>query len=67
MKLIIGIALLVAGLVLLGFGANAADSPMSEISEAFTGEPTDRALMFLISGAVAAFAGLATIVFPAKN
>jgi hypothetical protein len=67
MKLIIGMTLLVAGLVLLGFGAHFADSPLSEISEAFTGEPSDRALTFLISGAVAAFAGLATIVLPAKT
>lgn len=53
----IGIALLVGGVVLLVFGLNASQSFASDVSEAFTGSPTDRSMWLLVSGAVAVVAG----------
>ncbi len=59
----IGIALLVGGAVLLVFGLNASQSFASDVSEAFTGSPTDRSMWLLVSGAVAVVAGgLMTLV-----
>lgn len=53
----IGIALLVGGVMLLFFGMNASDSMASEMSEAFTGSPTDRSIWMLVVGSIAAVAG----------
>lgn len=53
----IGIALLVGGVVLVLFGLNASQSFASDVSEAFTGSPTDRSMWLLVSGAVAVVAG----------
>lgn len=53
----IGIALLVGGAVLLFFGLNASQSFASDVSEAFTGSPTDRSMWMLVSGSVAVVAG----------
>lgn len=59
----IGIALLVGGAVLLVFGLNASQSFASDVSEAFTGSPTDRSIWLLVSGSVAVIAGgLMTLV-----
>lgn len=55
---ILGIALLVGGLVALAFGLSASDSIGSDLSRAFTGNPTDKAIWLIISGAVATAAGL---------
>jgi hypothetical protein len=54
----LGVALLVGGVVLLVFGFNESQSTASEISKVFTDSPTDRAVWFLVGGAVAAAAGL---------
>ena len=58
MKFAVSIALVVGGLVLLGFGIEEADSLQSQVVEVFTGEPTEEALGLLISGAVALGLGL---------
>lgn len=58
MSKVIAIALLVAGVILLYFGYEASQSVSSEVSEAFTGEPTDNAIWFLIGGAIAVVVGL---------
>ena len=54
----LGIALLVAGLVLVIFGINASQSFSSDVSRFFTGSPTDKAVWMLIGGAIAAIIGL---------
>lgn len=53
----IGFALLVGGVLLLVFGIQASESFASEMSEAFTGSPTDRAIWMIIGGVVATVAG----------
>lgn len=58
MNKIIGIALLVAGVILLYFGWEAYNSAASEATEMMTGQPTDNAMWFLIAGAVAVIIGL---------
>ena len=50
--------LLVAGLALAGFGYRASESVTSETSEAFTGTPTQTAMILMIGGALVAFIGL---------
>lgn len=58
----ISIALLVGGIVLIVFGLNASNSFSSEVSEAFTGSPTDKAVWMLVGGAILAVAGLVGLV-----
>lgn len=53
----VGLALLVGGLILVVFGIQASESFASEMSEAFTGSPTNRAIWMIVGGAVAAVAG----------
>ncbi len=52
MNPILSLALLIVGVALVVFGLMAADSLASSFSRFFTGEPTDRAIWLLISGAV---------------
>ena len=56
-RVALGLAILVAGLVLLYFGFNESNSLMSEVNEAVTGSPTDRSMQFLIGGAALAVFG----------
>jgi uncharacterized membrane protein YidH (DUF202 family) len=53
----IGIALLVVGVALLIYGANASDSVSSSVSRAFTGHPTDKTMWLLLGGIAAAIVG----------
>lgn len=62
MDKVISIALLVAGLILLFFGYQESQSVASEVSEAFTGQPTDNSIWFLISGAVLAIIGIGGLI-----
>ncbi len=66
MKKIIGIVLIVAGLILLYFGWGEYDSFASEVSETFTGSPTDNAVWYLTGGAAATLGGL-LMLFWGKN
>ncbi|MGB5344921.1 MAG: DUF3185 family protein [Woeseia sp.] len=59
---IIAIVLLVGGAVALLFGINAANAPMEEMSEALTGQYSDRTMVYLIGGAAAAIAGVALLL-----
>ncbi len=59
---IIAIVLLVGGAVALFFGINAANAPMEEMSEALTGQYSDRTMVYLIGGAAAAIAGVALLL-----
>jgi hypothetical protein len=51
--------LVALGVVLLVFGLQASGSITSEVSKAFTGAPTDKAVWLIGGGVVAAIAGLA--------
>ncbi|EKE84489.1 DUF3185 family protein [Idiomarina xiamenensis] len=59
---IIGLALIVAGAILLYFGYEASQSAASEVSQAVTGEPTDNSIWFLVGGAIAVVVGLYGLV-----
>jgi hypothetical protein len=54
---IIGIVVLVVGIVLLGFGINAAHAPLDRLSETFTGRYTHQTMLYLVIGAVAIVGG----------
>jgi len=58
----ISAALLVVGVILLGFGFNAYHSASSDVSRFFTGAPTDKALWLLIGGVVAGIVGFLGLV-----
>ncbi|MCD6049618.1 MAG: rane protein [Verrucomicrobia bacterium] len=53
----LGIALLVGGAILIVFGLQASDSFSSDVSRAFTGNPTDKSMWMLVGGIVAAIVG----------
>jgi hypothetical protein len=53
MQSVIGIALLVAGVVLIIFGMQASASVGSRLSELFTGTPSDRTIWLLLVGVIA--------------
>jgi len=59
---LIGIILLALGAVLLYFGINAANAPVEELSEAFTGRYSNETMMYLVGGGVAAVAGLIMLI-----
>lgn len=54
----ISAALLIAGIALITWGIQAYKSFGSEVTEAVTGAPSDKAVWLLVSGTVAALAGL---------
>lgn len=54
----IAIALLAVGVLLIVYGINASNSFTSEISEAFTGSPTNKTLWLLAGGTLAAVLGV---------
>lgn len=54
----IGIALLVAGAILVYFGYQASQSLGEQVHETFTGRFTDSTTWYFVFGAVAAVAGL---------
>ncbi|MGI5309696.1 DUF3185 family protein [Rheinheimera sp. WS51] len=62
MNKIIGLALLVAGVILLYFGYNEYNSTASEVTELVTGSPTDNAIWFLVGGAIAAIIGIGALL-----
>ncbi|MFA5974651.1 MAG: DUF3185 family protein [Elusimicrobiota bacterium] len=53
----LGLALLVAGIILIVTGFNASQSFSSDVSRFFTGSATNKAMWMLVSGAAAAIAG----------
>jgi len=60
------LALLVLGIVLLVLGVIETDSVSSAFSRLFTGEPTDKAIWYLIGGGLAAAAGLGGLMIRSK-
>lgn len=67
MNIILSLALLAGGIVLIIFGINAADSFSSDVSNFFTGSPTDKAIWMLIIGSILAVAGLAGTFYMRRN
>jgi hypothetical protein len=63
----ISLALLVGGIILVIYGAQASDSIGSSFSRLFTGAPTDKTVWFLVGGGVAAVAGLAGLLRGSKS
>ncbi|MCX7374297.1 MAG: DUF3185 family protein [Alphaproteobacteria bacterium] len=57
-KAIIGFALLGMGLLLMVLGFNASRAPVEQVTEALTGNYTDRTMWYLLGGAIAIMAGL---------
>ena len=66
MQKIIGVIALVIGIMLLVWGHNMAASFGSQVQQAFTGAPTDRAMYFYIGGAALALYGVFQIVWKRK-
>jgi len=62
MKRIIGIALLVGGVIALVYGLKAKDSIESQLTQTFTGSPSNNAKWLLMGGAVASVAGVGMIL-----
>jgi len=58
MNRLLSLVLLVIGAGLLIFGISAIDSFSSDVSEFFTGSPTNRAIWLLIAGSVCLVVGL---------
>lgn len=52
-----GFAVLVVGIVLIVWGANASQSVSSDISRFFTGAATNKAIYMIVGGTVALIAG----------
>jgi len=61
------IVFLVIGIILLVFAASAGDSFASEVSETFTGNPTDRTMWLLIGGAALTVVGGIGLLRGRKN
>jgi Protein of unknown function (DUF3185) len=62
-----GIALLVGGVILLVFGLDASNSFASDVTEAFTGSPSDRTMWMIVGGSAAAVAGLFMAMVPGSS
>jgi LPXTG-motif cell wall-anchored protein len=58
----VSLVLLVGGIVLLIYGANASDSIGSSFSRLFTGSPTDQTIWLLIGGLAATIIGAAGLL-----
>lgn len=67
MNKIISLALLIGGIVLIGYGLNASDSIGSDVSRFFTGNPTDQTIWFLIGGIVAMAVGAGGLLRGTKS
>jgi len=63
----IGVALLVVGVILAFYGISASESFASEVNEAVTGTPTDRAVWFLVGGAALGVVGLVLLLRPGRR
>ena len=63
---LIAFAALAVGIVLLVMGIRATESFGSQVSEFFTGSPTDRAIWLVIAGAVLIAVGGGAALLPLK-
>ena len=60
---ILGIAVLIAGAVLLGFAYNASEAPVEKISNALTGRYSDNTMWYIMIGIVMLVTGGVLAVF----
>ena len=63
---IAGIAILVVGIALLGWGLAATHSLGSSVSKLFTGAPTDRSIFLVLGGGLLTAVGAGTLFYPEK-
>ena len=63
----IGLALLVAGILLIAYGINASSSISSSVTRAVSGTPTNKTLWLLAGGGAAAIAGLVLVLKPSSK
>lgn len=61
------LALLAVGVILLVFGLNSADSVSSEVTEAFTGSPTDKSIWLIVLGVIGIISGGAGMFIGGKR
>jgi len=64
---ILGIALIVAGVILLYMGWEASESLTEEVSRTLTGRFTEGTRQYLIGGAVATVVGIALLFFGVRR
>jgi hypothetical protein len=64
---IFSVAFIVAGIVLLIFGIDAWNSVGSDITRAFEGGPSNRAIWLVISGAIAFFLGIGGLFYTPRT
>ena len=57
----LGLALLVAGVILIVTGYNASQSFSSDLSRFFTGSATNKAMWMLVGGVASAIAGIVLV------
>lgn len=67
MNKITSLALFIAGVVLLAFGLNSADSAASTVSEAVTGAPTDKSIWLIVLGVIGVLSGGAGVFFGGRK
>ena len=63
----LSIAFLVVGIILIIFGINATNAFASDVSNFFTGSPTNKAIWLLIGGIAAAILGVFGLLRPKKQ
>jgi hypothetical protein len=63
----ISLAILAAGILLVGFGISASNSISSDISRVFTDAPTDKAIWMLVGGVVVTIIGLVGLLRGSKH
>lgn len=67
MPKIIGLGALIVGAILLYFGLQERNSIVSQVSEVFTGAPTDHSMLYLTLGGGLAAIGVGMLVFGKKS
>jgi uncharacterized protein YjeT (DUF2065 family) len=67
MNKVIGLVLLAVGIVLTIWGINASESFGSEVSKAFTGNPTDKAMWLTIGGIASIVLGAVLTFVPRRG
>lgn len=67
MNKITSLSLFIAGVILLIFGLNAADSFSSSVSETVAGAPTDKSIWLIVLGVIGLLSGGAGLFLRSKR
>jgi Protein of unknown function (DUF3185) len=67
MNKMLGLVLLAAGVILLGYGINANHSLASGLSRAVTGQPTDRAMWLMVAGGIITALGVGSLLMRSRD